>query len=93
MAVDVRSQACAYLRAGQVTVFVATGRDDVNRPMAVRAYVQGQSGRYFVRRNYDGCWLCSCEAEGYGCAHIASVQLVTGYDGLARRPQPARASR
>jgi hypothetical protein len=84
MAVDVRSQACSYLRAGQVTVFVATGRDDVNRPMAVRAYVQGQSGRYFVRRNYDGHWLCSCKEDD--CPHAAAVQLVTGYDGLARKP-------
>jgi hypothetical protein len=86
MAMDVRSQACSYLRAGKVTVFVATPGSDDATPLAVRAHVQGQSRRYFVRRNCDSRWLCSCEAEGDGCPHIAAVQLVTGHDGLARKP-------
>lgn len=87
---DVRSQACGYLRAGKVTVLVATGRGGGDRPMAVRAHVQGQSSRYLVRRNYDGRWLCSCEAEADGCAHIASVRLVTGHDGPARKSGESR---
>jgi hypothetical protein len=32
----------------------------------------------------DGRWLCSCEAEGDGCPHIAAVKLVTGYGESAR---------
>ncbi|SET50746.1 hypothetical protein SAMN05421811_103258 [Nonomuraea wenchangensis] len=90
MAVDVRSQACSYLRAGKVTVFAATGRDDNDRPLAVRAHMQGQSGRYFVRRNYDGRWLCSCETGEADCPHVAAVQLVTGHDGPASRTGESR---
>lgn len=86
MAVDVRASACSYLRNGAVTVFTATGKGDDGAPLAVRAHVQGQSRQYFVRRNYDGQWLCSCEMEGDGCPHIAAVQLVTGHPGLARKP-------
>ena len=87
MPADVRSQACAYLRAGKVTVVVAARCDrEGQRPELVRARVEGNSSTYFVRLN-DGVWLCSCEEDG--CPHAAAVQLVTGHDGLARKPGEA----
>jgi hypothetical protein len=82
MAVDVRSQACSYLRNGKVTVCVA-GPDNFRPPEWVRARVAGQSSTYFVRLA-DGVWRCSCEETG--CPHVAAVQHCTGHDGMARKP-------
>ena len=87
MPMDVRSQACSYLRNGNVTFFVATPGGDDSTPLAVRAHVQGHSRRYFVRRNYDGRWLCSCEEDGDQCPHIAAVKMITGYPSAARKGQ------
>jgi hypothetical protein len=82
MVMDVRSQACSYLRDGRVQVFNARPGGDDDKPLAVRAYVYGWSRRHFVRLNYGGAWLCSC-GEPDSCAHVAAVQLATGHDGLA----------
>jgi hypothetical protein len=87
MAMDVRSQACSYLRDGRVRVFVARPGGDDDKPLAVRAYVYGWSRRHFVRLNYGGAWLCSCTARGDACPHIAAVKLVTGYGGPASPPR------
>lgn len=80
MAMDVRAQACAYARNGQIRV-VKAGRGDP--PAMVRARVAGQRCTYFVRLN-DGVWVCSCSEDG--CPHVAAVALVTGHDSLARKP-------
>ncbi len=91
MPMDVRAQACAYLRAGKVRVCSA-GPGNYHPPEWVRARVEGQSSTYFVRLA-DGRWVCSCGEDG--CPHVAAVQLCTGHGGLAApsRRKPAGASR
>ena len=84
MPADIRSQACSYARNGDVRVVKALGGDP---PALVRARVAGRNASYFVRLN-DGAWSCSCERVD--CPHVAATQLVTGYDGLARKPGESR---
>lgn len=83
MATDVRSQACAYLRNGKVTVLAATWDGDARRADEVHAEVVGQSATYLVGLSLKG-WSCSCDRPA-DCPHIAAVQIVTGWPSLARR--------
>lgn len=87
MALDVRSQACSYLRNGKVTVRAALPGSD-RLPVQVEAVVQGNSGTYLVDL-IDQRWRCSC-GKAELCAHAAAVQLVTGHDGLARMSGESR---
>lgn len=91
MAMDVRAQACAYARNGAVNV---TRRDRGS----IDATVHGHARPYEVHRRKHG-WTCQC-GEPDVCPHVAAVQLVTGYPGLAsprdkktRRGEPVGASR
>lgn len=81
MAVDVRGKACAYLRNGQVTVFIASPAEGTRRATYVLADVVGHSSTYVVRLD-DGVWTCPC-GKPATCAHVGAVQLVTGYPGVA----------
>ena len=88
MPADVRSQACAYARNGKVAVVSASSAEGAGRRAGhVIAYVTGQSGTYQVTLGRRG-WSCTC-GEADSCAHAAAVQLVTGHDGLARKPGEA----
>ncbi|MEU4577472.1 hypothetical protein [Nonomuraea sp. NPDC023979] len=83
---DVRAQACSYLRAGRVTVTAAaaTEHDGQRRADVVRAHVDGHSSTYLVHL-VDNTWSCTCRRPAE-CAHVAAVQLVTGHPSLARKP-------
>jgi len=83
MPADVRTQACAYLRNGKVTVLSATWDGDGRRADAAYAQVAGRSATYLVELSLKG-WSCTCERPA-DCPHIAAVQLVTGWPSLARR--------
>lgn len=87
MAVDVRAMACNYLRNGKVTVKAALPGPEL-LPVQVEAVVKGNSATYLVDL-IDGRWRCPC-GEPAACAHVAAVQLVTGHDGLARKPGDSR---
>jgi len=82
----VRGEACLLLKAGKVRVCSA-GPDNSAPPEYVRARVEGRSSTRFVRLS-GGRWLCSCDRPE-SCEHVAAVQLVTGHDGLARKPERA----
>jgi len=88
MSADVRSQACAYARNGSISVVSATPASEDGRQAGhVIAYVAGQSRTYQVTLGKRG-WSCTCEEPD--CPHSAAVQLVTGHDGLARKPRESR---
>lgn len=79
---DVRSKALGYLRDGKVRVLGANSSKPDLRPYRVSAIVKGFNGLYWVRLQQPGdSWLCSCGTTG--CAHLAAVQLVTGYPSAA----------
>lgn len=104
MAVDIRGMACAYLRAGAVTLLEVWTADGSipGWPTAaryVRAQVIGNSGVYRVAYR-DGEWSCTCshmqpktggdaDAAMSVCAHASAVQLVTGHPSRARK-EPKR---
>lgn len=82
---DVRSKACSYLRAGRVDLLEVQPSDNPqpawpNAAGYVRAVVKGFSGTYLVGLA-DGNWTC-CPKP---CAHVAAVQVVTGWPSLARK--------
>jgi hypothetical protein len=86
---DIRTKALGYLRDGKVTVLGAMYARKHLRPYAVSAIVQGFQGRYWVRLDQPERWLCSC-GQTAPCAHLAAVQLVTGYPSAAAK-SPAEA--
>lgn len=86
---DLRTKALGYLRDGKVTVLGALWDRPALHPHTVSAIVQGFQGRYWVRRNPERGWLCSCGSTET-CAHLAAVQLVTGYPSAAAK-SPAEA--
>ncbi len=65
---DVPAKAARLLASGSVTLELVT-------PDRVRARVQGDTGRYEVRRDDRG-WRCTCPARR-GCSHITACSLVT----------------
>lgn len=78
---DVRTKSLGYLRDGDVTIRAAA-------PGYVKASVRGHNGTYVVRLG-DHRWVCSCKSvldDGRECAHVAAVQLVTGYPSAASKP-------
>jgi hypothetical protein len=81
---DLRAKALGYLRDGRVTVICALWERPKLHPHTVSAVVQGTQNRYWVRRNPDQGWLCSCGVVE-PCAHLAAVQLVTGYPSAAQK--------
>jgi hypothetical protein len=81
---DVRTKALGYLRDGRVRVLGANWNKPALRPYRVSAIVKGFHGLYWVRLQEPENWLCSCGTTG--CAHLAAVQLVTGYPGAADKP-------
>jgi hypothetical protein len=80
---DVRAKALNYLRGERVRIISAATPEGHLRPSEVTAYVSGFRGRHTVRFD-GGMWSCTCRDDG-GCAHVAGVQLVTGWPGAASR--------
>ncbi|WP_157253118.1 hypothetical protein [Nonomuraea typhae] len=85
---DVRTKALSYLRDEKVRILGANWSKPDLRPYRVSALVKGFHGLYWVRLNADG-WLCSCGTRD--CAHLAAVQMVTGYPSQASKPTPEMA--
>jgi hypothetical protein len=84
---DVRTKALSYLRDGKVRILHSlTQMDGPRVPYEVDADVEGFRSTYLVRLT-DGVWSCSCHGSGEGCSHIAAVQLVTGHDSAAAKPE------
>jgi hypothetical protein len=83
---DVRSKALSYLRDERVRVLFAETTKPNLRPHTVGALVQGFQGRYWVEFERNR-WLCSCGTAD--CAHLAAVQLVTGYPSVAAKTAKA----
>lgn len=91
---DLRSKTCAYLRDGAVRVLVSRTVKTENRPYHVAAVVKGHTARRVVDLT-DGRWSCTCKAvidDGQPCAHVAAVQLVTGWPSAAAKTTAGRAS-
>lgn len=82
MSAAFRAKALGYLRGERVRVISATTPEGHLRPYEVLAYVRGHQDRHAVR--FDaGAWSCSCGSNG--CAHVAAVQLVTGWPSAASK--------
>lgn len=79
---DIRTKALGYLRDERVRILGANWSKPELRPYRVSALVKGFHGLYWVRLNDQG-WLCSCGTTG--CAHLAAVQMVTGYPSNASK--------
>ncbi|MUN41492.1 hypothetical protein [Actinomadura litoris] len=77
---SIRAKALRYLRNERVRVVSAATPAGELRPHEVTAYVQGHAERHTVRFA-AGVWSCTC-LNG-GCGYVASVQLVTGWQGAA----------
>ncbi|MFF0864218.1 SWIM zinc finger family protein [Nonomuraea sp. NPDC003560] len=84
---DLRTKVLGYLRDEKVRILEAATVKPALRPHLVTALVQGFNGRYLVLFLQDS-WSCSCTG-GDGCAHIAAVQLVTGWPSAASRTSAA----
>jgi hypothetical protein len=80
---DLRSKVLAYVRDEKVRVLHAETVKPNLRPHTVGALVQGFNARYWVELQ-KGRWLCSC-GSAEPCAHLAAVQLVTGYPSAASK--------
>lgn len=81
---DLRTKALGYLRDEKVRVLYAeTVKPDL-RPHTVGALVQGFNARYWIELQ-GGRWLCSC-GTSEACAHLAAVQIITGWPSAASRP-------
>lgn len=85
---SMRSKALACLRTGRVTIVHARKANDTDLPIAVVAYVASsrpERSRYVVDLTGDGDWSCTCWRgnRGESCAHLAAVQLVTGWPSAA----------
>lgn len=79
---SIRSRALRYLRNERVRIVAAATPVGELRPFDVTALVQGHQERRTVR--FDGSeWSCSCTRVE--CAHIAAVQLVTGWPSAASK--------
>lgn len=82
MAASTRQKALRYLRNERVRIVSAATPADELRPFEVTARVQGHADRHTV--HFDGAdWSCSCPRVD--CAHIAAVQLVTGWPSAASK--------
>lgn len=79
---DVRSKALSYLRDERVRILFAETVKPNLRPHTIGALVQGFQGRYWVEFDHNR-WLCSCGTTD--CAHLAAVQMVTGYQSAATK--------
>lgn len=87
---DVRSKALGYYRDGKLRILHA--RYDAGqaiRPHEVIAHVVGHRSTYVVTFE-NSVWACTCHGSGPGCAHIAAVQLATGHDSAAAKPDQRR---
>jgi hypothetical protein len=84
---DVRSKALSYLREEDVRIIHADTPPGGTRPDEVRALVRGYQQTYRVVLT-AGVWSCVCGSDE--CAHVASVQLVTGYRSAASKAETAR---
>lgn len=84
---DVRSKALGYLRDGRVAVLNARTERPERKAGSVGAIVRGHRGEHWVR-GHGGDWWCTCNGEdpAADCAHIAAVQLVTGWPSAAAKP-------
>jgi uncharacterized Zn finger protein len=80
---SIRRKALNYLRGERVRIISAVTPVHALRPHGVAAYVDGHNGRYTVRFE-AGAWSCTCP-DGVACAHVAAVQLVTGWQGPASK--------
>jgi hypothetical protein len=80
---DLRTKALGYLRDEKVRVIEADTTKPELRPHRVSALVQGHFGRYLIVFK-DGKWVCSC-GSSEPCAHLAAVQMVTGWPSVASK--------
>jgi hypothetical protein len=87
---DIRTKALGYLRDEKVRILEAATVKPALRPYQVTAMVQGFNGRYLIIFKADQ-WMCSCAATDR-CAHVAAVQLITGWPSAASRTLAQAAS-
>lgn len=85
---EIRPRALACLREGRVAVTLAE-HDGERIQASVTSSRPERTVPYIVDRwPQDSSWSCTCrpgDAAQTSCAHIAAVQLVTGYTSAAAR--------
>lgn len=90
----IRTAALDALRNGRVTVLMAdravlgVSTEPPARVMAVVASSREDRRVPYLISLRAGDWTCTCQRPD--CAHIASVQLVTGHPSAAQKEEPAR---